>query len=101
MKNKTTIEDIKEAYEIVFEYLDGRFPLNDHLTRLEIKDMFEMILEDKVDFVKCDLENNTPDVIDDGAIMVRLEYNTMPNGERNYIDLTLGKEVKWEHEMKE
>jgi len=89
-----TVEEIKKAYEIVKPIVIGE-GFNDKETRKKTKGLLEVLLGDKIDRVKCDEENNPPNVIDENILIAHVVYKD----KKRFIDLTFGKEVVWEHEI--
>jgi hypothetical protein len=77
------IPQIKEAYEKIAPLVALDIP--DAITRAKIKKLMKEALPDYE--IKCDEENNSPEVIDNGNVMVRVSKPTFPSGSFNYIDV--------------
>jgi hypothetical protein len=75
---------IEQAYEYVAKKISGKFC--DSNTMSEIVILFESQLPEDY-WVKCDLELNTPEIIDGQHVLARVFKNTLPIGTNNYIDV--------------
>lgn len=75
---------IEQGYEYVAKKISGKFC--DSITMSEIVTLFESQLPRDY-WVKCDLELNTPEIIDEQHILARVFKNTFPIGTKNYIDV--------------
>ena len=79
---KDQIGEIEEAYLDIFEYV--KYKINDERLRHEISLYFLQTLK-FVTYVTCNNGNNTPETIDAGVLMVRLNFTS-----DEYLDITLG-----------
>ena len=75
------VEYVQEVYDEVS--LEMAYELNNKKARTKIKDL----MESKLPYyeIKCDEENNSPEVVDSGQVWIRV---TDPET-RNYIELVL------------
>jgi len=78
------LKRIKEVYSILYVYLDRKN--NTPTVRSEVRKILDIFLRYHVDRIICDETNNTPEVVDQNILLVRLEY-----GDGKYIDLPFGK----------
>lgn len=74
---------IKKAYDNIAPLIESDFP--DKKTRKMIKKLMKQYLPDYK--IKCDEENNPPNVMDSGHIFVQVRTETKPDGSFNFIDV--------------
>ena len=77
------IEAIEYSYNKIAPVIAGDYP--DSKTRTKVKKLMEAFLPDYV--IKCDEENNPPEVQDTQHIMVRVSKPAFPDGTTKYIDV--------------
>lgn len=81
------IEKIQKVYdEIKHKYSNGE---NNTKVRLLLKTELLFELSDKVD-VKCDEENNSPDILNFNCLIAKIVWNEELNGGYKYTNLVFG-----------
>ena len=81
------IELIKEVYEKINNELNQKY--NTKTLRLEVKEWLEREIPNSV--IKCDEENNTPDVIDSSNMVAKVSQTE--NHQLKYYDLVFGVKI--------
>lgn len=74
---------IEDAYNLIAPTIAGKFP--DKETRENILGLMKANLPDYD--IKCDEENNPPNVVDSGHVMVRVSTKPKQDGLFNYVDV--------------
>lgn len=89
IKNKSTYDKILKYHKKLKKKVISL--MNDQITRQFIKDYYVKKLGYEI-AIKCDEENNTPSLIDDNLLMVRISWREedMPMNEHKSVDLYYG-----------
>jgi len=74
---------IENAYNNIAPLIAGEYP--DRKVRTKIKKLMEAFLPEYD--IKCDEENNPPDVMDSGNVMVKVSTKIKSDGSHNYINV--------------
>ena len=77
------IPKITNVYNNIAPVIAGEYP--DKKIRNEIKLLMEEALPEYV--IKCDEENNPPEVMDSGNVFVMVSTKPKPDGSYNYINV--------------
>jgi hypothetical protein len=77
------IPKIEKTCNDVAPLIAGEYP--DAITRTKLKKLMEAFLPEYE--IKCDEENNTPEAMDAGNIMVTVSTPKRPNGSLNYVNI--------------
>ena len=82
---------VNTAHAEINELLEGKLPNNDN------RELVKTLLLEKLDFeckVKCDQENNPPNIVDQECIIARIMYDFTSGGEFKYINVVFGNSLK-------
>ena len=77
------IEAVENAFNKIRPLIEGEYP--DSKTRVKLKKLMEAFLPEYD--IKCDEENNPPEVMDSGNIVVKISTKKLPNQTYSYIDV--------------
>lgn len=90
------IKEIRKAYNVVNNYLNGTMSQNVRATRHDAILMFENEIKGQFDNyrITCDETNNTPEVIDSNQLALRFEWTENNEVGFNYINLFFGRDVE-------
>lgn len=83
--------DIKNAYPKIKEHLLNEFMFNTPQTRATVIKELEFVINGRPYRVKCDEENNPPDVIDDNDLILEISW-VGDDGYLHTFDIHFGKE---------
>jgi hypothetical protein len=81
--NNMDIQLIEKTRDKIAPLIAGEYP--DKRTREKVRKLMEAFLPDYE--IKCDGENNPPEFVDSGRLMVRVKTHTLPNQSYDYIDV--------------
>ena len=89
---KTMKEKIQEVREKLNNEICAAMPINNKSTREFIKTRLEEELGDSVLVIKCDEENNSPEIVDMNCAIARVSW--LDSCQAKYSNLIFGQDVQ-------